>query len=112
MIDNSMSKDYIVVKYEHCLYRLCKSNILLVETTKKPHYIRLVSKEYTMEMLGKIKDYEAVLGSEFIRLSASCIVNKTLISVIDIKNREVILSNEETRTISVRNMMNVKQCIS
>ncbi len=109
MTELTQEKDnYLTLRYSHRISRVRKEEIVLIETTSKPHYLHLQSDNSSFDFIGKLKELERVLGNGFMKISASCIVRKDAVKMVDLSNREIQLTNDDVRIASTRKMKEVK----
>ena len=70
-------------------------DILFFETSDNVHRVILHTVKRTIEFTGKLKNIEPLLDERFYRCHRSYLINRDHIKEIDLKERIVIMSNDE-----------------
>lgn len=77
-------------------------NILFFQVSKSVHKVMMNAVNRRVEFYSTLKELESQLDSRFYRCKDSCIVNKELISKIDIPKRTIYMINGDSCEASVR----------
>lgn len=94
-LENHIHKNFTCFSGEK-EYCIPLENILFFETSSNAHKLLLHECDKIIEFSGKLNELEKRLSDEFYRIHRSFLINKKHIKEIDIKNRLVTMSNEET----------------
>lgn len=77
-------------------------NILFFQMSESIHKVVMHAMNRQVEFYSTLKELESLLDDRFYRCKDSCIVNKDLISDIDLPKRIIRMANGETCSASVR----------
>lgn len=88
-------KEYFTLKQVDILRHIPLDDIFYFETTEKKHHILLHYRQGRIDFGGNLNELEGQLGSRFLRIHRTCLVNGMQIDKVDRKNRQVILKNGE-----------------
>lgn len=88
-------KEYFTLKQVDLLRHIPMDDIFYFETTEKKHHILLHYSQGRIDFGGNLNELEVQLGSRFLRIHRTCLVNGMQIDKVDRKNRQVVLKNGE-----------------
>ena len=92
----------IKVKQGDIVFSISIDDILYFETSEKPHRIILHKKEEKLEFVGNLKSLEISIGTDFFRCHKSYLINKSKVKEINIKEKTVLMDNNEVCLVSKR----------
>jgi Response regulator of the LytR/AlgR family len=77
-------------------------NIVYVEPSNNIHKVIIHTIDGITELTSSMKDLEQVMDSRFYRCHKSCIINKTYIQSVDLKNHVIYMTNGDICPVSTR----------
>ncbi|WP_297518684.1 LytTR family DNA-binding domain-containing protein [uncultured Clostridium sp.] len=92
----------IKVKQGDIVFSISIDDIFYFETSEKPHRIILHKKEEKLEFVGNLKSLEISIGTDFFRCHKSYLINKSKVKEINIKEKTVLMDNNEVCLVSKR----------
>ena len=92
----------IKVKQGDIVFSISIDDIFYFETSEKPHRIILHKKEEKLEFVGNLKSLEMSIGTDFFRCHKSYLINKSKVKEINIKEKTVLMDNNEVCLVSKR----------
>lgn len=81
-----------------------KREIISVSTSSAPHQLLIETPYCLLSVYGNLKDYEELLGPDFIRIKKSCLINKTKIQEIDYRDGTIRMENGALFQASIRKL--------
>lgn len=100
-------EDTLYLKVDKREIKLNKKHILFFNTSNIPHQINICTTSSLYSVYAKLKDFEPQLGTDFIRIHKSCIINCSYVAEIDYKNHQLIMKNGTKLQSAVRCWKNV-----
>lgn len=88
-------KEYFTLKKVDVLRHIPLEDIFYFETTEKKHHILLHYRQGRIDFGGNLNELQGQLGSRFLRIHRTYLVNTMQIDKVDRKNRQVVLKNGE-----------------
>lgn len=101
---NNNTEANFVVSMPDKKYCIAYNDIVYFETSPNPHKVLLHTINSVMEFQGKLKDILAMLDERFALCHRSFLINKNHIKEIDLKDRTVIMSNNDICVVSAKMM--------
>lgn len=89
-------REFFTVKVMDVVKHIPVDEIMFFETTGRTHRIELHGKHDRIDFIGSIQALEKELGSRFLRVHRSYLVNTGQILELDLKHREIRMKNGET----------------
>jgi two-component system response regulator AgrA len=77
-------------------------NIIFVEPSNNIHKIIIHTNDGIIELTSTMKELEQLMDARFYRCHKSCIVNKTYIQSVDLKNHVIYMTNGDICPVSTR----------
>ena len=106
--NNHTEKTFCVKTADH-EYCIAFDDILYFETSQNPHKLLLHTMESILEFPGKMKDILLKLDERFILCHRSFLVNKNHIKEIHLKDRTILMNNDDICISSAKSMKALTQ---
>ncbi|MFK7950387.1 MAG: LytR/AlgR family response regulator transcription factor [Saprospiraceae bacterium] len=94
LMKNDETSDNIFIRARGRLEKVCKQDILFIESDKKYCTINTLNKKYVLRTALKHL-FEQLNHNDFVRVHRSYLINKNHISTIDTQNQNIIIENTE-----------------
>ena len=101
---NNSTELNFVVKLSDKEYCIPYDDIIYFESSQNAHKVIIHTSSSTFEFQGKLKDISETLDERFYQCHRSYLINKNHISEIDIKERTILMSNNDVCYASAKQL--------
>ncbi len=85
-----------------------RKEIISVSTSNTPHQLAIETSHCLFTVYGNLKSFEDLLGSGFVRIKKSCLINKSKIQEVDFKESSVRMENGALFQVSTRKLRTLR----
>lgn len=87
---------------------LKRKEIVSLSTSDIPHQLMVATNQQLFSVYGNLKDYEQILGPDFLRIQKSCLINRNEIQEVDYGESCIQLKNGMIFHVSTRKIKTLK----
>lgn len=94
LLEQKDTRRYLPIKMNNEVFYVAIDEIYFIETAPHNHKVLLYAKDQQLDFFGNLKDLEAELGDEFLRVHRSYLVNTKQIRQLDFKTNTIFFEDE------------------
>lgn len=94
LLEQKETRNYLPIKMNNEVFHVAIDDIYFLETSSHKHKVILYAKDQQLDFFGNLQDLEEELGSDFMRVHRSYLVNTKQIRRVDLKANLLYFEDE------------------